>query len=358
MEASIQSALRMPLDDVVVTINTPLPGTDQYREAQRYGTIPETDWSRFNMWTPVFVPHGLTADVLIETHREFYRRFYLRPRPLVRYASSFLSLSGIRRALALAQGLPFLFQGKKAGRERGRGGGGRDGGRGSGDSFRAYRARIEPILRDLAGRHPPGSLDEQAVPAYVGGWELSRWMFWRRLEFVRRRIAGEKGRIALDFGCGTGVMLPFLAGRYERVWGIDPDLTAVRDFTAAWEHRFPGSLAPVRLAKSPPPDLAPGSMDLILALDSLEHVDDLDRTLMELEKCLAATGRIIVCGPTENFLYRLGRRLVGFSGHYHRRTVYDIGRAAAKRFHVRVLDRLPWPWPFFLILELKKRGTP
>jgi radical SAM superfamily enzyme YgiQ (UPF0313 family)/SAM-dependent methyltransferase len=358
MEASIQSAFRMPLDDVVVTINTPLPGTDQYREAARYGRLAAADWSRFNMWTPVFVPHGLTAEILIEKHREFYRRFYLRPRPLVRYASSFLSPSGIRRALALAKGLPFLFPGKRAGGEGGPGGGERGGGRGPGESFRSYRARIEPVLRDLAGRYPPGALDEQAVPAYVGGWGASRWLFWRRLELVGRRIAGEEGRTALDFGCGTGVMLPFLAARFDRVWGIDPDLTAAHDFSAVWEHRFPGSLTPVRLSTAPPSDLAPGSVDLILALDSLEHVDDLDRTLMALEPLLTPAGRMIVCGPTENLLYRLGRRLVGFSGHYHRRTMYDILRTAGNRFHVRALDRLPWPWPLFLILELQKRGTP
>ena len=109
IDESIREALKMKLDDVVVTINTPIPGSPQYNEAAANGTLDVTDWSKFNYWRPVFVPHGLTREQLLSKHREFYRRFYFRPRILWRYALSFLSPSGPRRLLLLLRSLPFLL---------------------------------------------------------------------------------------------------------------------------------------------------------------------------------------------------------------------------------------------------------
>jgi radical SAM superfamily enzyme YgiQ (UPF0313 family) len=113
LDQSIRFALELPLDDVVVTINTPIPGSQQYAEAERYGTLDATDWSQFNYWRPVFVPHGLTQQILLDKHKEFYRRFYLRPRILWRYGLSFLSPSGPRRFWSLCRTLPFLLPHKR-----------------------------------------------------------------------------------------------------------------------------------------------------------------------------------------------------------------------------------------------------
>ncbi|HOG18354.1 MAG TPA: hypothetical protein PLB96_13515 [Syntrophales bacterium] len=47
--------------------------------------------------------------MLLEKHREFYRRFYLGPRTISRYILSFLSATGWRRALSVLKSLPFVF---------------------------------------------------------------------------------------------------------------------------------------------------------------------------------------------------------------------------------------------------------
>ncbi|MDO8785477.1 MAG: radical SAM protein [Syntrophales bacterium] len=115
IDQTIRTALDLPLDDVVVTLNTPLPGTEQYQTATDYGSMERGNWSRFNMWNPVFVPKGLTKEILLGKHREFYRRFYLRPRIIRRYALSFLSRAGLRRALSVIQSIPFMFGRHKSG---------------------------------------------------------------------------------------------------------------------------------------------------------------------------------------------------------------------------------------------------
>lgn len=113
IEQTIRLALELPLDDVVVTLNTPLPGTEQYESAGDYGTLDRLDWSTFNMWNPVFIPKGLSRDLLVSKHKEFYRRFYLRPQIITRYLLSFMSIAGARRFFALLHSLPFLFRPRK-----------------------------------------------------------------------------------------------------------------------------------------------------------------------------------------------------------------------------------------------------
>jgi radical SAM superfamily enzyme YgiQ (UPF0313 family) len=83
IDETIRFALALPLSDVVVTVNTPIPGTESYEKAREYGQYEESDWSSLNYWTPVFVPKGLTRELLLEKQAEFYRRFYRRPRVLL-----------------------------------------------------------------------------------------------------------------------------------------------------------------------------------------------------------------------------------------------------------------------------------
>jgi radical SAM superfamily enzyme YgiQ (UPF0313 family) len=109
MDRTIRLALELPLDDIVVTLNTPLPGTEQYGTAADFGEFAAKDWSIFNLWNPVFIPRGLTHATLLARHREIYRRFYLRPRIIFRYVRSFLSASGLRRLGALLRSIPFLL---------------------------------------------------------------------------------------------------------------------------------------------------------------------------------------------------------------------------------------------------------
>jgi anaerobic magnesium-protoporphyrin IX monomethyl ester cyclase len=110
IDQTIELGLRLKLDDIVVTINTPMPGSKQYEQAEIYGRIDTTQWTKFNYWNPVFVPHGLTADYIKQRHREFYRRFYLRIRILWRYFTSLFSLTGIQRAFKLLKASKFLIQ--------------------------------------------------------------------------------------------------------------------------------------------------------------------------------------------------------------------------------------------------------
>ena len=79
IKKTIDFAQRIPLDDFQLTIYTPLPGTEDYHIADKFGTF-EKSWDKMSMYNPVFVTNGLTKQELLEYQKTAYRKFYLRPK--------------------------------------------------------------------------------------------------------------------------------------------------------------------------------------------------------------------------------------------------------------------------------------
>jgi 2-polyprenyl-3-methyl-5-hydroxy-6-metoxy-1,4-benzoquinol methylase len=219
--------------------------------------------------------------------------------------------------------------------------------------FNAYKWRYGTAMEQVLHEAEPGRLDEIGFPAYSHANPIIKWLFWKRLHIVIDHIeqTAPYGR-GLDFGCGSGVMLPFLSTVCGEVVAADVDLLPLERMKT----HFP--LAPnIREWDASGPALdqaAAGSFDLIIALDVLEHVKDLMRTLGQLLRVLKKGGQLIISGPTENALYRFGRRLAGpeYSGEYHERGVAEIRRALRGRMPVRQVATLYWPVPLFEIFSV------
>jgi 2-polyprenyl-3-methyl-5-hydroxy-6-metoxy-1,4-benzoquinol methylase len=213
-----------------------------------------------------------------------------------------------------------------------------------------YKARYRAGIQHVLSEAEPGRLNEIGFPAYSHSNPVINWLFWKRLHTVMDYVE----RVApfqhvLDFGCGSGVMLPFLAGVSREVVAADIDLlpleymkshvplapnVQMRDASA-------GSMSQLRTA----------SFDLILALDVLEHVKDLSEALAQLLRLLKPGAQLIISGPTESVLYRLGRKLAGpeYSGEYHERGVAEIREMLASRAKLKQIASLYWPAPLFEI---------
>jgi len=99
IQETIDFACSLPLTDVTVQINTPLPNTPQYFHARKYGTLDDVDYSRYSFFDAVFVPHGLTREEILSLHKEFYRRFYWRPQTLRRQVRKISHLATIKNYL-------------------------------------------------------------------------------------------------------------------------------------------------------------------------------------------------------------------------------------------------------------------
>jgi 2-polyprenyl-3-methyl-5-hydroxy-6-metoxy-1,4-benzoquinol methylase len=218
--------------------------------------------------------------------------------------------------------------------------------------FRRYRRQAVACAQAILRQGSPGEFDEQALPAYTHRNRLMRWLFWKRLQrvlgFLDRSVPA--GRNVLDFGCGVGVLLPLLAARGHVLTGIDVDLRLTPQYLNAFGVEHVHLCDAGRLNK-----LSPGSFDLITALDVLEHVEDLEGTIDQLANLLRPGGAILVCGPTENILYRVGRWLAGFSGAYHVRDIASIQRAFETCFHITTVATLFPLVPFFRVFVARPK---
>jgi SAM-dependent methyltransferase len=122
------------------------------------------------------------------------------------------------------------------------------------------------------------------------------WFEGRRravLPLVAQALSGCERPRVLEVGCGTGGNLAALERELPRVraLGLDVDpgalaLCAGRGLGASLV-RADGTRLP----------LADGSVDLILALDVIEHFDDEAALLREFRRVLAAGGRLVASVP-------------------------------------------------------------
>jgi len=111
-----------------------------------------------------------------------------------------------------------------------------------------------------------------------------------RVEYFRGAFGGFGGKKVLDVGCGGGILAESLAREGAAVTGVDP---SEKSLAVAREHATRSGLtidyrtgSAEGLAAS---GFGPG-FDLVFAVDVLEHVEDLDRTLAAIAAVLAPGG--------------------------------------------------------------------
>jgi len=104
---SIAFANSLPLTDITVQINTPLPGAPQFKVFDQYGALVSNRLEDYTFWQPVFIPHGLTKERMEQLFRKFYLSFYLRPVVIWRHLKMLHGLADVQRYL---RALSLIFQ--------------------------------------------------------------------------------------------------------------------------------------------------------------------------------------------------------------------------------------------------------
>ena len=99
-----------------------------------------------------------------------------------------------------------------------------------------------------------------------------------------------------------------------------------------------------------------GQFDIVFAIDSLEHNENFKELLVRLFALLTPGGVLILSGPTENSLYKFGRKLAGFSGDYHVTTIFEIEGAAGASSNCVARTTVPFGAPLFMVSAWQKAG--
>jgi 2-polyprenyl-3-methyl-5-hydroxy-6-metoxy-1,4-benzoquinol methylase len=187
--------------------------------------------------------------------------------------------------------------------------------------FAHIRSR-QKILREATAYGANFELwEESCVPSYCHANPAAAFVSWLRLYSASRmakRLRPDAKRV-LDFGSSVGELGHLLppTAQYDAIESHKP----AADFLSK---ALPNSrLVTLKGAKA-------GTYDVVFAIDSLEHNDNYAELLATLVTKLAPGGVLILSGPTESWLYRLGRRIARFDGHYHETNIHAIEAAAAK----------------------------
>lgn len=211
------------------------------------------------------------------------------------------------------------------------------------DIGRSYIKTYNELFLKFMSESDDGYLDESAIPSYTHSNKLMSYLFWKRVKAAMQLSGDMKGCSVLDFGCGCGVTFRYFDA-------LNCGITACENQYAEMTQRVCDELnIKVKLYEDLC-DIKNVSFERIFALDVLEHVDSLEKYVDILSSLLSPEGKLIVSGPTENIIYKLGRKLAGFSGHYHVRDVYDIEKVLAQSKLQRISVKiLPFPVSLFRV---------
>lgn len=166
----------------------------------------------------------------------------------------------------------------------------------------------------------PALLDEMALPSLFHSNPLVRWITKSRLKKALSLIELKEETTILDFGCGPGILLLQLPKQNVKAMGVDIELWPAERYLQH-HHRHDISLIHTDKWLKEVPDR---SLDYLIATEVLEHIEDGKKYLRDFRTKLKDGGALIVSLPTENAVYKLGRRIAGFSGDYHQDEIIKI----------------------------------
>jgi 2-polyprenyl-3-methyl-5-hydroxy-6-metoxy-1,4-benzoquinol methylase len=164
---------------------------------------------------------------------------------------------------------------------------------------------------------------ERQSQSYSKGFNqtLARWR-------VRSLRVHCRGKSCLDVGCGEGDITLALTDLFERVVGLD----LTEEYLAVFRSRIAHPHVSARTG-SIEDFPAAERFDTIIAVDILEHVEDVPAVLGRLRALLAPGGRLLVVVPNAGSLHRRLGKAMGLI-----RTLDELGEQDHRVGHRRYYD--------------------
>jgi len=167
-----------------------------------------------------------------------------------------------------------------------------------------FNYNLDAGLKKLANLPQSEKTDELSAPLYLHKNFLVRKTFIDRFK-IAYRLASFKDKSVLDYGCGSGIFLQSISDEINKGIGVDLDTETAKKIISA-------DNIILKEIKSEKDIEDFSNIDIITSFDVLEHIPNLKSVLETIRKILNPEGTIIISGPTENFLYRLARRITRF----------------------------------------------
>jgi len=210
-------------------------------------------------------------------------------------------------------------------------------------AIKLKRSQILKLTSEEFENMTENDIDEMAIPSYRHKNPIIRWLMWRRYECIAKLSKFSGDMAVMEFGCGIGLFLPELNNSCGKVYAIDlfPYYAKLLCKRMNLDVQFLSDVI----------ELPDNHLSIIIAADVLEHLDDLNEYLTLFREKLGKKGRLIISGPTENIIYKIGRIIAGFGdkGDYHHRNIDQIIKTIEEEgFNQNKTITLPFRIPPFL----------
>lgn len=194
--------------------------------------------------------------------------------------------------------------------------------------FKPEEKKFIIFLKDLLSKEPLLRTDESAAPSFIHKNLLIRFFFWQRIRWALRLAQNLQMLKVLDFGTGSGVLLPFLNPLSKTIYALDLDTTLAERIKEEFD------LTNIKIInyKNGKIPLPPDTINLVFALEVFEHIEDLHRYIDDIYRICKKNAYLLFSIPTENYIYKTGRFFSGFKGDYHKTSIDKIINAIEKRF--------------------------
>ena len=99
IDRTIDFALSLKAHYPVFSLMTPYPGTELWKKAEEYGTFDRSRFDRLLLASsdPVFIPYGLSKEILLNKQKEAFRKTYLNLGMIKRQLASIDSPEGFAK---------------------------------------------------------------------------------------------------------------------------------------------------------------------------------------------------------------------------------------------------------------------
>jgi len=140
-------------------------------------------------------------------------------------------------------------------------------------------------------------------PEYENKNYYIKKLFWNRVKTALKfsDIGKRSKNTILDIGCGRAMLFRLINKHKSNINMVGIDINEDIKKLKIKNSRF------IVVKPNEPFPFKKEYFDEIFALDCLEHIDKLEFELNQIKKVLKNKGLLIISGPTENLMYKLGR---------------------------------------------------
>jgi radical SAM superfamily enzyme YgiQ (UPF0313 family) len=96
MQRTLEYAIRVDPDVAMFNITTPFPGTDMFDWANKNGYLITKNWEDYDLAHPVMNLPTVSSEKIQEFYRKSYRKFFLRPKYLLKRATMLTNLYAVK----------------------------------------------------------------------------------------------------------------------------------------------------------------------------------------------------------------------------------------------------------------------